>query len=924
MACEVQILTNVYNPETKKMETKPVVIGIVDESENITMDRVVELISTLPSVSDPANQTALGDRSTLAANIIQAKRQNLTEKMIGEHQFIGNITVSELLSKYPNLGEIYKIDPSLYDNYTIIYTSQFKINNINYNGRVMTSDGREMFIIKDYQGALNFVKYLQAKEMADKAFSDESNIPESLTPYLSDMGAIAKRYHKSMQQLVEDYLNNRDTFAPFVSGTKVITPRQILGKVAATLVDGYNFDDNMTDLEIGLSSIRAKAGNSFDWKLPKAGFYNLLTTYFPDFGKAWSLDNFRNMTAKELNDLFTGPNGYFIGHPKLCRATVGDVTQGSKIILQPAEETVTKTGKVKHEELKNAWDNIRSQAATAGIELAENFSEYSKQEPEAMADLFNNVKFQYQGVDGQPHTVTAKVLKDKNDRKRVEYSYEYPVKKEPKVKESASYITLKFPYSSIGEIYNFGYETQSIFSPVNEGDVVSGMYNGMYVYKAAILTKRGIQPVYAISRSIISPNSYMSTYPTLEAALHGINSKNTKDKIASNSLISIKQTNGDIPRQAMIEMDNVQEGQILSTLDITLPRININKMPVSVRTLLNLTVPEFQQQLANIPGIEKLNTPEKAAAFVVLMTNILTSSDFKAAESGKTTGPLVGVLQNNAYAERVNAIIDTIDKAPLRNYYIEKLSISKIEKGNVHKIATLKLLEDGGTSVDLTGTKIGDKQVSAFIGQAMTDAIQFFKDQYNVAVNSKTSSELEAFSKEHNLGLEDKIDGIKAFIYDGQIYINTTNAKISDLFHEISHLFLGVLKANYPEGYQQILDEYQQKSTFARKVRWIDKAYQGFAAQDKTEEAVVDMIADEMFKDKEISVTFNKARFTEIMQDIINKIDGFKQDMSDNGLGFDGFMKKLMEDNAATLKQQRIVTNFIKSKLGKEITEKCS
>ena len=43
----------------------------------------------------------------------------------------------------------------------------------------------------------------------------------------------------------------------------------------------------------------------------------------------------------------------------------------------------------------------------------------------------------------------------------------------------------------------------------------------------------------------------------------------------------------------------------------------------------------------------------------------------------------------------------------------------------------------------------------------------------------------------------------------------------------------------------------------------------------------------------------------------------------DNGLGFNGFVKTLMDANESKLRQQRIVTNFIKSKLGTEITENC-
>lgn len=913
MACEVKVLTTVYNTETKQMESQPLTIGTVDETETVTMDRVVELLSTLsPS-----------DRKSLAASIVRAKRQTITAKMIGEHQFVSNTTVGEILSKYPQLAEVYKINPRLYDNYTIIRSSNFRLNNVNYNGRVLTADGREMFIIKDIYGATAFIKYLQAKEKAEAVFENEANMPDAILPYIEDLKVISKRYGKSIKDIVIEYLNNKDTLKPFIYKSNTITPRQVIGRVVATLTNDYNFDESMTDLEMSISSIKADS-TGYNWKLPKAELYTMLTTYFPELKEQLSLENFRNLTNEELSNLFTGPDGLFVGHPKLGRAQIKSSTRGSKKVIQPEEATTKKVGKLTHEYLKAAWNEVRSQAAAAGIELPVKYSEYAKENPESMANIFNSANFQYtDSSTGQTHTIHARVVEDKTGRKKVEYSYEYEVVNEPKVQESASYITLTFPYSTIGEIYNFGYNTQSIFSPVNEGDVVAGKYNGMYMYKASIPTVHGNRTVYAISRSIISPNSYMSTYPSLEAAIEGINRKVATDRIGANSLITIKQT-GDIPRQSNIELDSIQDGQIITTLAIDLPKVQIEKLPSSVRQMLSLTVPEFQQFLSTIPNITKLDTPEKAAAFLLLVSDKFSRADSREVGKAKTMNTIIELLKSGNYAEIINDIINTIDTAPTRSYYVEKLVVSKeTEHRAKRKIATLKLLEDGGNSVDVNGSKIGDISVDEFIGQTMNGAIEFFNRQYGVNVVSMTSAELLAFSAENNLGLENNIDGIKAFIYNDKIYINTTNAKTSDLFHEISHIFLGVLKARYPEGYQQIIQEYQRKAGYKRKFDWISSAYSNFAMQDKVEEAVVDMIADEMFKDNKLSVGFNADRFTEIMQDIINKVDSFKQDMMDNGLGFNDFMKTLMDAESDKMKRQRIITNFIRSKLGNEIVEDC-
>ena len=47
----------------------------------------------------------------------------------------------------------------------------------------------------------------------------------------------------------------------------------------------------------------------------------------------------------------------------------------------------------------------------------------------------------------------------------------------------------------------------------------------------------------------------------------------------------------------------------------------------------------------------------------------------------------------------------------------------------------------------------------------------------------------------------------KAFVRDGQIFINTTTAEVSDPLHEFTHLILGILKANKDlrRNYEQLM-----------------------------------------------------------------------------------------------------------------------
>lgn len=924
MACDLSLLISTYDKEEGKMKQVPVSLGQqVDENEPVSIDRVVEAFAALsPDI-----------RETIVAQLVTAKRQNITKTLLDQmvtvegekhpQHLVGNTTINDLLMTYPMLSQRYHINPENYSSYTIIRGTNITINNVSYNGRVLTNSGQEVFFIKDQFAAENFVKYLQAKEMAIEAFSDENTVPESVQPYLEDLKIIAKRKSLGLVDTVIHYLNDRDSFSPFVHQGQPITPRLVLGNIVAALTGEYNADQAKTDLELVVSSLKVKQAG-YDWKLPKGELYDMLVTYFPEFGQQFSKDNFRSMSVEELSTLFFGPNGMFVGHPTLGRAKIASATQGTRKVEQPDTPTTTKTGRLPKTIIKGAWNTVRAQAEEAGITLPEKYSEYEKLDPETMSKIFNQAGFTYKTEEGGPdRLITTRVVTDKNGTKRVEYNYEYTVQNEPKIKETASYITLTFPYSLMGEIYNFGYNTQSLFSPVTEGPVVGGKYNGMFVYKAVIPTAHGTRDVYAISRSIISPYSYMKTFPTLEAAVHGVNDKVQSDKIGTDGLITIKQQSG-LPREVAIEMNNVQEGQILSTLDIQLPKVQLKTLPNSLKQLFDLTVPDFIRHLQGVDGIEKLNTPEKAAAFILKASQLFDRNEMKLLTASKTIEGALELLASPQYSEQVTGIINEIDSAPMKHYYVEKLVITKETKNRARtKIATLKYLNNGGTDINLEGTFVGDMTVDEFIGQTMDQAIDFFNQTYGVEVVSMTSPELEQFSIDNNLGIEQNVAGIKAFIYNGQIYINTTNAKSSDLFHEVSHIFLGVLKAQYPAGYQQVIDAYTKRDAFKRKLNYITRSYKNFALQDKVEEAVVDMIADEMMRDSKLSsLGFNQDRFTEMMMNIMNTVDSFKQNMQDSGLGFNGFIKDLLTKNSDKLKRQRALTEFVHRAIAnKQISE---
>ena len=89
-------------------------------------------------------------------------------------------------------------------------------------------------------------------------------------------------------------------------------------------------------------------------------------------------------------------------------------------------------------------------------------------------------------------------------------------------------------------------------------------------------------------------------------------------------------------------------------------------------------------------------------------------------------------------------------------------------------------------------------------------------------------------------------EDIKAFIRNGEIYINTFAAKSSDLLHEYTHLLLGVLKSN-PDSraiYEQLLDMVMDTSEGKREFNRIESSYSEISEMDIREEVFANLFGN--------------------------------------------------------------------------------
>ena len=868
MACDLTLQISNYNVETNKKEVIPVPLGQIGEDQNISIDYIADVISKLDKET----------RSTLAAQLRAAKVQNITNKTVEDHQIISNISLNDLVKQYPDLSK-YNIPQDLQYKFTLLKCYRAEFSGTTYKGRTVDSKGNEIFIINNIWDAEKLFKHLSVKLNLNK-FIQGDNLDESLKEYAEDLDVISKRYKKNIQKLIEDFLINKNAYNTFKQGNKLYNPRRIINKVLSQITGELYDEGDKSDLQLELESIKEQTGSKNEWKFEKRKLYDVLTTFFEDFQNSYTFDQFKELDTNTLNEILTN---LFADDVKLIKTTVKTATQGQKIIKEAPKEK--KRINVRVADVQKMYEDT---LLAAKPDLPKKFQNAAKQLKQGFIDALKPLQLTTTDENGITHDLFIEM----DEKFNVKVYYE--IEQEPVIKERNAYITLNLNnWSSIGEVYDFSYADQPLFSPTEQ-------YKGFYIYE---YHKNG-KTHYAISRSVISPKSYMKTFSSLEAAKQNIDT-NT-DTLQECGLWSIKQHVGR-PRASEIEMKYIREGSIITTLDIQLPRIEFKNFPDPVKELFKGTITNFHNKLDFVENIKSLDTPEKASAFIYLMHKQL-----------KNKQDFIEFLKDNA--ELVQSTIKDINKRETISYLVEKIETFGKSPSKYY----LRLLQNNGTNIDING-KFNDITVQDFIDQNLNNVVEYFNKQFGIGINSITRSELEQLSIDNNLGLENKLDVVKAFVYNGQIYINTSNANTEDLFHELSHILLGVVKAKDIDMYNELVSTYKTKSNYKYLFNTHRKTYRHYSEQDVIEETIADMIAAEMFKQKQLGTSdFKGNDILALFESILKKSERFTQSMNDNGLGFSKYINQLLDENGNEMQRNMRITNLVRDYISEgKIQEKC-
>lgn len=376
----------------------------------------------------------------------------------------------------------------------------------------------------------------------------------------------------------------------------------------------------------------------------------------------------------------------------------------------------------------------------------------------------------------------------------LEKSFPYKYKKHDGIN-----IMLETPSRKIGDRFNIGYDT--IYSM----EIINNDYNGYKIYSQSVDNVTYYYP----SRYYLTEDTITSRFTSIEEVQEYIDEKNNTLDLFENSYVEF---NYDFDSEVR-SLKFLNEGTIIEVRDYPIDRTQ----EVLYSRLLKPgnTRKDFEQVIKaiNLPEglqnriFDKIVTPEDMILFIH------------------------GLSKDITYDE-INHLINKILQSPKKAYYIEtRQTKSHVENKKLITEYIYKIIPTEPNQIEQY-----KKQKNIPSVTLIKSIAESFKSKFGINVNYLNKDQIQEQFPEIE-------ENIKAFIRNGEIYINTFAAKSSDLLHEYTHLLLGVLKSN-PESrfiYEQLLEMVMNTKEGKKEFERIESSYSEISEMDIREEVFANL-----------------------------------------------------------------------------------
>jgi len=167
------------------------------------------------------------------------------------------------------------------------------------------------------------------------------------------------------------------------------------------------------------------------------------------------------------------------------------------------------------------------------------------------------------------------------------------------------------------------------------------------------------------------------------------------------------------------------------------------------------------------------------------------------------------------------------------------------------------------TSLNLTHLDATDSP------EILVSMAELLQDKYGIKINFVHTSELESFGADVK-----SMKGLRAFVLDGEYYVNIDNASIADPLHEFMHVILGSMKYSNQEKYEELVYSVRNHPMFET----VSKVYQEVTL-DQLEETFIKLFTETVRKRILVEGVFTEEVFDEALKNAVTEMFDLKDSL---------------------------------------------
>ena len=397
----------------------------------------------------------------------------------------------------------------------------------------------------------------------------------------------------------------------------------------------------------------------------------------------------------------------------------------------------------------------------------------------------------------------------------------------------------KKQFPTVNDIYGYTYST------VNDNFKYVKTYRGFNIYQNVT------NGTYMFSQDVITPYTRVSKYNSSEEIERAIDVRYDSGQYNFG-------TNFDASWRILPAYERVNSlwvnkyyspGSVVKILDIALDRNTI--LDPAEAALLGIkgrrkSTEEQKTQRELIESKKRQQQEQSLNRFYEMFESQLTEEQMtqlrKVANDIESAGIFVYLVNqrigirsrrdlkqrdSQIFSEILNTIKEAKDKQKYKYFFVQ-------DTGGGKGMRKLSIIPLGSTQVKMSEKYDRPEPIIGLI----TEVAEVFKQKFGMEVEILNQNEINEI-------LQGEGDAnVKAFIRDGKIYINGSTATSADVVHEYTHLFLGALKAQNFDMYQNLLNKVVSSDKADFKKKELRKLYPNLAQTDFNEEVFVALFSE--------------------------------------------------------------------------------